>query len=221
MLFLHGYLSSGKSFYYQTRFFERDFNVFAPDLKGFGENADMPYPYSLDDYINEVKEYIYAKGLKKPFVVAHSFGARIAIKAASIDKSLFSKLVLTGAAGLKPKPTFKKTVKRTVYRALKRFMPKEKLMRFFSSDYNSLNAVMQESFKKIVSESLDDRLKDIKNPAFIVFGKNDKETPLYMAKKLHKGIVGSELLIINGAGHFCFIDKPNKFNTEVKEFLLS
>ena len=29
------------------------------------------------------------------------------------------------------------------------------------------------------------------------------------------------LLIIENAGHFCFIDKPNKFNMEVKEFLLS
>ena len=221
MLFLHGYLSSGKSFYYQTRFFERDFNVYAPDLKGFGYNADMPYPYSLDDYINEVKEFIYKNGLKTPSVIAHSFGARIAIKAASEDCGFFNKLVLTGAAGLKPKNTFKKSVKRTVYRVLKRFLPKEKLSRFFSADYNALSAVMKESFKKIVSEHLDDRLKNIKNPTFLVFGAKDKETPLYMAERLNRGISGSRLLIIKNAGHFCFIDKPNKFNMEVKEFLLS
>lgn len=221
MLFLHGYLSSGKSFYYQARFFERDFNVYAPDLKGFGANADMPFPYSLDDYVAEVKEYIYAKGLKRPSVIAHSFGARIAIKAASEDGLLFNKLVLTGAAGLKPKNTFKKTVKRTVYRALKRFLPKEKLSRFFSPDYNALSPVMKESFKKIVSCHLDDRLKGVKNPTFIVFGAKDKETPLYMAERLNKGIKTSRLLIIENAGHFCFIDKPNKFNMEVKEFLLS
>lgn len=221
MLFLHGYLSSGDSFYYQTRFFERDFNVFAPDLTGFGKNADMPYPYSLDDYIDEVNEYMYAKGLKKPSVIAHSFGARIAIKAASVNEDLFSKLVLTGAAGLKPKLTFKKAVKRTVYSALKKFVPKEKLSRLFSADYNALNAVMKESFKKIVSEHLDDRLKYINNPTLLVFGEQDKETPLYMAKRLNAGIKESRLLVIHSAGHFCFIDKPNKFNMEVKEFLFS
>lgn len=195
--------------------------MYAPDLKGFGTNADMPYPYSLDDYIAEIKEYIYKKGLRCPHVVAHSFGARIAIKAASEDGLLFNKLVLTGAAGLKPKSTFKKTVKRTVYRVLKKFMSKEKLSWLFSPDYNALSPVMKESFKKIVSEHLDDRLKSIKNPTLLVFGAKDKETPLYMAKRLNKGIAESRLLIIENAGHFCFIDKPNKFNTEVKEFLLS
>ena len=221
MLFLHGYLSSGKSFYYQTRYFARDFAVYAPDLKGFGENPDMPYPYCLDDYISEVKEYIYKNGLRCPHVIAHSFGARIAIKAASSDSGLFGKLVLTGAAGLKPKTTFKKVVKRATYNALKRFIPKEKLSAFFSPDYNALSPVMKESFKKIVNEHLDERLKNIKNPTFLVFGKNDKETPLYMAKRLNAGIAGSRLIVLEGAGHFCFIDKPNKFNMEVKEFLLS
>ena len=195
--------------------------MYAPDLKGFGTNADMPYPYALDDYIAEVKEYIYKNGLKNPSVIAHSFGARIAIKAASEDGAFFNKLVLTGAAGLKPKNTLKKTVRRTVYRIFKRFVPKEKLSRFFSADYNALSAVMKESFKKIVSEHLDDRLKSINNPTLLVFGAKDKETPLYMAKRLNKGIGGSRLLVIENAGHFCFIDKPNKFNMEVKEFLLS
>ena len=181
----------------------------------------MPYPYSLDDYIAEVKEYIYKNGLKNPSVIAHSFGARIAIKAASENSGLFNKIVLTGAAGLKPKNTVKKTVKKTVYRFLKRFIKKERLSRFFSSDYNALSPVMKESFKKIVSEHLDDRLKYITNPVFIVFGAKDRETPLYMAERLNKGILGSRLTVIDNAGHFCFIDKPNKFNMEVKEFLLS
>lgn len=220
-MFLHGYLASGKSFYYQTRFFSREFNVYAPDLKGFGDNPDMPYPYSLDDYITEVREYIYKNGLNRPHVIAHSFGARIAIKAASNDETAFNKLVLTGAAGLKPKNTLKKTLKRTLFNVCKKFFPREKLAGFYSSDYNALSAVMKESFKKIISENLDDRLKLIKNPTLLVFGNRDKDTPLYMAKRLNAGINDSRLIIIDGGGHFCFIDKPNKFNMEVKEFLLS
>ena len=63
--------------------------MFAPDLKGFGENADMEYPYSLSDYVAEVEEYIKANKLIKPHVIAHSFGARVALKAAAKDKDLF------------------------------------------------------------------------------------------------------------------------------------
>ena len=195
--------------------------MYAPDLKGFGKNTDMPFPYALDDYIAEVKEFIYAKGLKTPSVIAHSFGARIAIKAASENDALFDRLVLTGAAGLKPRPTLKKTVRKTLFTLLKKFVPKERLSRFYSEDYRALSPIMKESFKKIVAEYLDDRLKDIQNPTLLIFGDKDGETPLYMAKKLNRNIPNSRLKVIRDAGHFCFIDKPNKFNMEVREFLLS
>ena len=220
MLFLHGYLSSGKSFAYQTGYFSRYFNVFAPDLKGFGENQDMAYPYSLDDYAREVEEYIEKNGLKNPCVIAHSFGARIALKLAYKNSDLFSKIVLTGAAGLKPKRTFKLVVKKFLFKFLSLFIKKERLKKFYSSDYLALNSVMKKSFVKIVGEHLDYVLPMIKNKVFIVFGEDDKETPIYMAKKLKKGIKNSKMLIINNAGHFCFIDKPITFNTEVREFLL-
>lgn len=221
ILFLHGYLSCGKSFYNQLRFFERDFETFAPDLKGFGDNAEMPFAYSLDDYIEEVKEYCYKKGLVNPHVVAHSFGARIAVKAAATKAVAFNRLVLTGAAGLKPKRTLKKTIKRACFSVLKKFVDKNKLTAFYSKDYLSLNAVMKESFIKIVNENLDDLLSSIENKTLLIFGDGDKETPLYMARRYERGIKNSKLIIIKGAGHFAFIDKPNKFNVEVKEFLLS
>ena len=220
LLFLHGYLSSKDSFSYQIPFFEKDFNVHAIDLKGFGKNSGMEYPYSLDDYCKEVEEYIKTNKLVKPCVVAHSFGGRIAIKL-SAKKDVFSKMVLTGSAGLKPKRSFRYRLKRLGFTMLKPFVKKERLSRFYSKDYLALSPVMRESFKKIVNEHLDGCLEKINTSTLIVFGSLDKETPTYMAKKLNDGIRKSKLIIIDGAGHFCFIDKPFKFNMEVREFLLS
>ena len=214
-------MSSGKSFNYQTQYFSREFDVFAPDLKGFGENLGMEKPYSLDDYILEVEEFKYKHGLVCPHIVAHSFGARIAIKATAKDKNFCNKLVLTGAAGLKSKPTFKKAVNKTTFNILKTFVKRERLKAFYSKDYLSLSPTMKESFKLIINEYLDDYLDKIENKTLIIFGKNDKETPLYMAKRLNNGIKDSKLSIFKDAGHFCFVDKPYKFNVEVREFLLS
>ncbi len=205
----------------QTNAFKKDFNVHAIDLKGFGENAGMEYPYSLSDYAREVKDYINENGLIKPCLIAHSFGGRIAIRLMAEDSEIFSKVVLTGCAGLKPKKTFSKTVKRLTFNTLKHFIKKEKLTKFYSKDYQSLSPVMKESFKKIIAENLDDKLDKIKNQTLIIFGKNDKETPIYMAKRLNKGIKNSKLIILENAGHFAFIDKPKTFNLEVREFLLS
>ena len=218
---MHGYLSSGKSFNYQTRFFSRDFEVFAPDLKGFGKNNFMDIPYSLDDYVDEVCEYIYKNGLTNPNIVAHSFGGRIAIKGIATGKIKAKKLVLTGCAGLKPKNSIKKIYKKACFNLLKNIVSKKRLERFYSKDYLALNDIMKQSFIKIVNEHLDDYLCNIDVKTLIINGNLDKETPLYMAKKLNKNIKDSQLIIMQGCGHFCFIDKPNKFYMEVKEILLS
>ena len=221
ILFLHGYLSNGKSFNRQIPYFSREFEVFCPDMKGFGENLGMEKPYSLDDYILDMQEYMYKNGIKKPHVIAHSFGGRLVIKSAATNPELFNKIVLTGAAGLKPKNTLKKRVSHLAFNLLKKFIPKEKLTSFYSKDYLSLDGVMKESFKLIISETLDDKLDYITNPTLIINGAQDKETPPYMAKKLNAGIKNSKLIFLEGAGHFAFIDKSIKFNTEVREFLLS
>ena len=195
--------------------------MFAPDLKGFGDNANMLFPYSLDDYINDVGEYCYKHGLKKPHVVAHSFGGRITIKGVATNTLDFDKIVLTGSAGLKPKNTLKKRAKKLCFNVAKKFIKKERLSRFYSPDYLSLNSVMKKSFIKIVNENLDEYLKFIQNKTLIINGEKDTETPLYMAKKLKKNIANSTLLVFKECSHFCFLDKPNKFNMEVKEFILS
>ena len=221
MLFLHGYLADKNSFAYQTGYFDRYFSVHALDLKGFGENTGMEYPYSLSDYAREVKEYITQNSLNRPHVIAHSFGARIAVLLASNYPELFDKIVITGGAGLKPKRSLKYRAKRFVFRTVKRLFKNAKLERFYSTDYLSLNPVMRQSFIKIVNEHLDDRLCLIQNKTLLIYGERDNETPLYMAKRFSRGIKNSRLVIFKNAGHFPFIDCPYKFNLEVREFLLS
>lgn len=180
----------------------------------------MLTPYSLDDYVTEVKEYMYKNSITKPHVVAHSFGGRIALKAQS-NEDLFCKMVLVGCAGLKPRFSIKKTVKRTAFKLLKNIVPKRKLAFCYSTEYNALSPIMKRSFCLVTGETLDNCLEKITNDALIVFGKNDKQTPLYMARRLNRGLVNGKLVVLENAGHFCFVDRPLKFNTEVKEFLLS
>jgi pimeloyl-ACP methyl ester carboxylesterase len=80
---------------------------------------------------------------------------------------------------------------------------------------------MQKSFIKIVNEHLDYCLNKIENKTLIINGVNDKETPIYMAKRLNLGIKNSHLILLPNAGHFAFIDRPNLFNMEIGKFLLS
>ena len=218
---MHGYLSDSKIFYKQINYFKKYFEVYLLDLKGFGENENMDYPYSLSDYSKDVETFIKQNNIVGTSVIAHSFGGRIVIDLASKNPKLFSKIVLTGSAGLKPKRKIKYRLKKLIFKFLKIFIKKEKLSCFYSSDYNKLSPIMKESFKKIINEHLDEKLKYIKNKTLIINGELDRETPPYMAKRLNQGIENSTLKFIKGAGHFSFIDKPYEFNREVGEFLLS
>lgn len=206
----------------QMRFFEKHYDVYAFDFKGFGDNVPMQKPYALDDYISDTAEYMYKHSLNCPFVVAHSFGARVVVKFSSeryCENAPFSKIVLTGPAGLKPRFSLKKAVKRRVFKTLKPFLSEDKKSRFYSSDYLALSPVMRESFIKIVNEHLDTSAKKITVPTLIICGEEDKETPPYMAKRYHDYIKNSKLKIIKSAGHFAFIDKPYLFYTTALSFL--
>ncbi len=215
---MHGYLSCKESFIRQIDCFSKKYRVIAPDMTGFGKSDKMPYPYSLDDYVNEIRSLITTLSLEKYSIVAHSFGARVAIKLALIDKRV-DKLILTGGAGLKPRRNLKYYLKVYIYKLLKKFVKKDRLKNFGSSDYKTLSPIMKESFIKIVNEHLDGIIFGVKNKTLILHGELDRETPLYMAKRYNKKIKNSTLKVLKGSGHFAFIDDPISFNYYLSEFL--
>ncbi|MBR1890908.1 MAG: alpha/beta hydrolase [Clostridia bacterium] len=214
LLFLHGYLSNKESFTRQIGYFSKYFKVIAPDMTGFGTNK-MPYPYSLDDYAREIK-LLLDRFDGKTNVVAHSFGARVLFELLPDER--VDKIVLTGAAGVTPKRGLIYRVRVLNYKIRKKLGLN--VDGLGSSDYRSLDDVMKKSFVKIVNERLEDRISQIKNDCLLLFGEFDRETPLYMAKKLNKLIVNSTLCVMEGAGHFAFVDRPETFNLIVREFLL-
>lgn len=78
---------------------------------------------------------------------------------------------------------------------------------------------MKKTFVNIISEDLSPLLKSITCPTLIIFGKDDKETPLYMAKKINKKIKDSALVVFENCGHFAYLEDYYRFVTIAKSFL--
>ena len=185
VVFLHGFMSSKESFYYQTEFLSKKFKTVALDITGFGASKKLPYPYCLNDFVRDVKNLITSLGIKKYHLVAHSFGVRIGIRLARFDDRV-DKFVIIGGAGLKPKRKLSYYLKVYKYKIIKRFLSKEKRLLYGSPEYKLLRGEMRESFAMIVNELQDGEISHIKNKTLIIYGENDSETPLYMAKKFAK-----------------------------------
>ena len=79
--------------------------------------------------------------------------------------------------------------------------------KFGSKDYQNAG-YMRNILVKTVNEDFTDKICEIKCPVFIYWGEKDKDTPLWMAKKLKKIIKDSGLYVVKNGGHFSFIDDP-------------
>lgn len=135
----------------------------------------------------------------------------------------FDKIVLTGAAGLKPVRYPSYYLKKWGYKSIKRIFG-EKSAKKFSAKFNKngiekMTEANRLSFIGIVNEHLDYKLPFVTQKTLIVEGNRDKVTPMYMARRMNRGILNSRLVVING-GHFAFIDDYSSFNIIVKDFLM-
>ena len=217
LLLLHGYLSSKEAFAAQVAYFSKFFRVTAIDFLGFGHSRALPSAFSVGDYADWLKGVIHALGLDKPHVIAHSFGCRVAVKAAFGNPELFDKIVLTGPAGVILKRGIKYRFKVGLYHFVKKFAPAFAERKFGSKEYRSLSPLMKESYKKIVNEDLRVCACGVLSDVLIVEGKDDTVTTRAEAEEYLRCFPKGRMRIIEG-GHFAFAENPVSFNLIVEEF---
>lgn len=210
VLFLHGWGGSLKSF---AGAYERVCDL-GYGAVNFAFPVDMPSDWGIYDYAAHVRAFMENAEIEKPVVVGHSFGGRVGLILAS--QGLCEKLVLTDSAGLKPRFSLKKKIRIAKYHSMvKRGKPLDGLG---SVDYNNMREDKRGVFVRVVNTHLDKLLGYIDCPTLIVWGKKDKDTPPYMAKRLHRGIADSRLVFLDG-GHYSYLDSPYGFFQSLKDFL--
>lgn len=178
-------------------------------------NADDMRVLTLDNYVEYVRGIIDEFKGEDITLVCHSFGGRIALKDAG--NTAVKRLVLTDIAGLKPRRGIKYFYRRLRYR-MNKLLGKD-TSKCGSPDYQALSPVMKRTFNNIINEHLDSYITKINVPTLIVWGRQDKDTPIYMAKKLHKKIPKSGLIVFRKAGHFSYLDEFATFVKAIESFI--
>jgi len=206
------------------------------DLPGFGSSIPPRRPWTIDDYADLVSQFITDRELGVADLLAHSFGGRIALKLCSRDEETtrIDKVLITGGAGMKPKRSMQFYLKKYSAKLIKapfyllppslrdnglnklRQSPLWKSMG--SSDYQKLDGVMRTTFVNTVTEHLEDTLPEIPQEVLLLWGRNDTETPLYQAERMLHGLRNAQLEIIDHAGHYAFLNRPNAFTDHAREF---
>ena len=109
IVFLHGWGANKDFMQPLVSILSKQYKCVNFDLFGFGMTDEIEDYLSFDHYVEYFHMFLLEHQIEKPILIAHSFGARLAILYA--ERYPVSALILTGAAGIKAKLTIKKKIK--------------------------------------------------------------------------------------------------------------
>jgi pimeloyl-ACP methyl ester carboxylesterase len=198
------------------------------DLPGHGKTSEPLNPFDVHDFAHTVYMLLEQLEIKKASFVGHSNGGRTIIALAQAHPEVIYKIVLCAASGIKPKRKLKYYMKVYGYKLGKNILKlpifSEEIRQKYSQgkgseDYKKLSPVMKATFVRLVNEDLTPVLKNIKASTLLIWGEQDTETPLYMAKVMEKEIPDCGLVLYPNAGHYAFLERFGQTERVLESFL--
>lgn len=216
LFILHGWTYSAEKWKPFLKLLKQN-NIKYELLKIPGLTAPLNDVWTLNDYINWLKDKIDEYGGNLT-LLGHSNGGRIASAYTASYPNRVERLILIDSAGIDHGSfgaSFKKIFFKTGAKIAARFTKSNLARDFFykiigEEDYNRADEHLKKTLVNLISEDLSQTFKKIKVPALIIWGKNDKITPVSDAKTMHSLIKNSELQIIPGASHSPQFTHPRK-----------
>ena len=225
VLILHGWGSSSLSWETVMNELARNgFCVYVPDLPGFGQSPEPPAHWDLSNYTELVHRLIRELRISGCMLVGHSFGGRVSIQVASKYPQDIQLLALCGAAGIVRRCTLKTRVFGVVSKAGKSVPLVQnharKLLYFLAGerDYYRASPTMRSVMSKTLTHELKELLPSIQCPTLLLWGSNDKATPLADAKIAESLIADNALVILQGYGHSLQRQAPQKVAHHIQQF---
>lgn len=206
-MFLHGWGGDASAFLFCAERLKDEFCCVLPDFRGFGKSAEPKFPFGVADHAADVLALADEAGAERFCLVGHSFGGRVAIEIAARHPERVRSLVLVDSAGLRPRRGVFYRLRVFTHKLLKKLGGKGLAG---SSDYRALSPVMKGTFVKVVNYDQTFLLPRIVCPTAVFWGKDDRDTPLYMAKRFVRGIRDSSLFLLEG-GHFAYLEDERFF----------
>jgi pimeloyl-ACP methyl ester carboxylesterase len=203
---------------------KRGWNVYLPKIVGF-EKPPPAFAWGIKEYSAYIKDEARKKFTdEKYFIFGHSFGGGIAIKLASLKIDNIQGVVLCATRGISRGKSIKRLVFAGAAKAGKLFLITPVLAGKFKKilykaarehDYEKLDGVMKEVFKKVISEDLKPLITKINKPVLIIWGREDKVTPVSDAYYINKNLKECKLTIFNAQGHQIPYNIPEKLAEEI------
>ncbi len=240
LVLLHGFLSDSRVWRRQLSSLSDQFSVVAWDAPGAGSSSDPPNTFTTASFVHCLAGFLDAIGVERAHVLGLSWGGILAQEFYRLYPERVRSLVLAdtyaGWRGSLPETVWKERLANCLQDAIG--SPEALLAKFLPGLFaDATSGHMREELSAIVSEfhpvgfrlmSLSsaevdtrDLLPKIDVATLLLWGDEDRRSPLPVAEQFHAAIPGAELAIIPNAGHVSNMEQPEAFNGHVRRFCLS
>lgn len=222
VLLLHGFAASADNWNRFASRLTKSYRVIAPDLPGWGQSTRVEAEsYAYPKQLERLHQFVTQLGLKRFHVVGHSMGGFLASAYAArypeevvtlgllaphgIREPQPSELALSVAAGdnwlvARSVPEFERLLNKVFAR--RPYIPKS-VFKMAAAHAIRGSAKSATIFTEMQTNDppLIERLPQIKAPALIIWGEQDRVLHVSCAEVFHQRIKNSELLVLPGIGH--------------------
>ncbi len=239
MVLGHSFLCSGEMWAPQISRLAEARQVVNVDYRGHGRSGRVERPFTLYDLVDEVVAVLDHLQIERAVWAGLSIGGMVALRAALTAPERVSGLILldshAGAEGLWKKLKYRAMGWGARLVGFRPFLPAV-LPLMFGRTTLGVNRTLVETWKEkfaamdlpsmfhalealVRRDSVVARLGEIRVPALVLVGEEDRSLPVADAEEIHAGLPDSRLVVIPKAGHLSTLEQPQAVTEAMLEFL--
>lgn len=226
MILLHGLFGQLSNWDGVVEQFAASYNIYVPSLPIYDTPKNDPI-YFLVGYL---EKFIEDNNLKDIILMGNSLGGHVAILYASRHGHNVRNLILTGSSGLYENTTMGSFPKRSTATYIKErveytfhdpAIATEKLISqvlSITTDTPKCLGVLRVA-RSAQHHYVADLLPGISAPTLLIWGRDDRITPIHVAHEFASMIPDTKLVVLNECGHAPMMEKPDEFNFALQYYL--
>jgi pimeloyl-ACP methyl ester carboxylesterase len=239
LVLLHGFLCDSRCWGRQLGGLSDSFRVVAWDAPGAGSSSDPPESFTTTSYARCLSSFLEIIGITRAHLVGLSWGGILAQEFYRVAPQHIRTLILAdtyaGWKGSLPEPAWRERLETCLRESTEpadtlvaKLLPgmftdgvpqevREELAAIMSEFHPAGFRLMSRSSAEMDTRDL---LPRIGVPTLVLWGDDDRRSPMHVAEQLHTAIPDAEIAVIPDAGHVSNMEQPDAFNAHVRHFCL-
>jgi pimeloyl-ACP methyl ester carboxylesterase len=208
------------------------FDVLVPHHPGWGKSERPQWTRHPRDMAAMYAWLLGSLGLSDVSLVGLGFGGWIAAEMASLAPTTYRRLVLVGAAGIKPSDGFiaDQAIVSYIDYPKSGFYDEAGFTRVYgdvtTDQLEAWDIAREMSFRTawkpyMYNQTLPNLLGGVRTPALVIWGDTDRIVPISAGHAYTKALGNATMTTVARCGHFAEMDRPDEVAKLTKDFLNS